>query len=374
MTEPIALLDLSAQNGPLQAELEAALVRVARSGQFILGEEVSAFEAEVARYVGAKHAIGVSSGTDALLCAMMALDIGHGDEVITTPFSFFATAGCIARLGARPVFVDIDPASFNLDVAQVEAAITSRTRAIMPVHLFGQNADLERLARLCHERHLPMIEDAAQSLGAGEGALRTGTVGAFGCFSFFPSKNLGCFGDGGLVTSNDDALAARARLLRSHGAEPRYYHKLIGGNFRLDAIQAAVLRVKLPHLDRFTQARRDNAARYDRMFTAARLPEHRLRLPKRVHPGHVFNQYTIATDARDGLREHLRAQQIGCEVYYPVPLHLQECFAYLGHEPGSFPQAEQAAREVLSLPIYGELGEARQKRVVDVVVAYLRGS
>ncbi len=371
MSEPIPLLDLNAQNGPLQAELEAALLRVARSGQFILGEEVSAFEQEVARHLGVAHAIGVSSGTDALLVAMMALEIGPGDEVITTPFSFFATAGCIARLGARPVFVDIEPSSFNLDVTQVEAAITERTRAVMPVHLFGQTADLAALQRLCGAHDLPLIEDAAQSLGAGQGALCAGTVGAFGCFSFFPSKNLGGFGDGGLVTSNDAALAARVRVLRAHGAEERYYHERIGGNFRLDAIQAAVLRVKLPHLQRFGEARRRNAARYDELFAQAGLPESRLRLPREISPGHVYNQYTIATDARDGLRAHLRALQIGCEVYYPVPLHLQECFAYLGQGPGSFPQAERAAQQVLSLPIYGELGEQPQRRVAAAVLEYL---
>jgi dTDP-4-amino-4,6-dideoxygalactose transaminase len=366
------LLDLSAQHDPLQAELQAALVRVMKSGHFILGEEVSAFEAEVARYIGVKHAIGVSSGTDAILCALMALDLQPGDEVITTPFSFFATAGCIARLGARPVFVDIEERTFNIDVTKVEAVITNKTRAVMPVHLFGQTADLATLGKLCRERGLPMIEDAAQSLGAGQGELAAGTVGSFGCFSFFPSKNLGCFGDGGLISSNDDALATRARMLRSHGAEPRYYHKYIGGNFRLDALQAAVLRVKLPHLDGYTKARRENAERYDRLFAQAGLPETSLRLPRVVNAGHVYNQYTIASDRRDGLREHLRAQQIGCEVYYPVPLHLQECFAYLGHAKGSFPKSERACHEVLSLPIYGELGEARQTRVIETVVSYLK--
>jgi dTDP-4-amino-4,6-dideoxygalactose transaminase len=370
--EAIPLLDLAAQNGPLEAELSAAMQRVMRSSHFILGEEVSAFEAEIARYIGVKHAIGVSSGTDALLVAMMALEIGPGDEVITTPFSFFATAGCVARLGAKPVFVDIEETTFNLDLAQVEAKISDKTRAIMPVHLFGQSVDLERLGRICAAHGLPMIEDAAQSLGGSAGEARVGAVGALGCFSFFPSKNLGCFGDGGLVTTGDDALAARVRMLRAHGAEPRYYHKYIGGNFRLDALQAAVLRVKLPQLARWTQARRDNAARYDRWFAEAGLPPERLRTPRRVYPGHVYNQYTIATPARDGLRAHLRTQQIGNEVYYPLPLHMQECFRDLGHAPGSFPHAERAALEVLSLPIFPELGEQRQRRVVDAVVSYLR--
>jgi dTDP-4-amino-4,6-dideoxygalactose transaminase len=292
--------------------------------------------------------------------------------VITTPFSFFATAGCIARLGAKPVFVDIEETTFNLDLPQVEAKISERTRAIMPVHLFGQAVDLERLGRICAAHRLPMIEDAAQSLGASAGEARVGAAGALGCFSFFPSKNLGCFGDGGLVTTRDDALAARVRMLRAHGSEPRYYHKYVGGNFRLDALQAAVLRVKLPHVERWTQARRDNAARYDRWFAEAGLPAERLRTPRRVYPGHVYNQYTIATPARDGLRAHLRTQQIGCEVYYPLPLHMQECFRDLGHAPGSFPHAERAALEVLSLPIFPELGEERQRRVVDAVVGYLR--
>jgi dTDP-4-amino-4,6-dideoxygalactose transaminase len=372
----IPLLDLSAQNDPLSEPIREAILRVVSSGHFILGKEVAAFEAEVARYLGVQHAIGVSSGTDALLVALMALDVRHGDEVITTPFSFFATAGCIARLGATPVFVDIDPETFNIDADQVPAAITPKTRAVIPVHLFGQAADLGALTRICKERGLPMIEDAAQSLGAtfddGGVQRRVGTVGALGCYSFFPSKNLGCFGDGGLVTTDDPDLAKRVRMLRAHGSEPKYYHHVIGGNFRLDAIQAAVLRVKLPHLDRWTEARRLNAAHYDRMFGAAALPQTRLRTPRRVHDGHGYNQYTISTNARDGLREYLRSKQIGSEVYYPLPLHLQPCFEYLGQRKGSFPRSERAAAEVLSLPIYSELGEAAQRRVADAVLDYLR--
>lgn len=375
---PIPLLDLSAQNGPLLDPIRDALMRVAVSGNFILGAEVSALEAEVAHYLGVPHALGVSSGTDALLASLMAFDIGPGDEVITSPFSFFATAGCIARVGAKPVFVDIDERTFNIDVGQVEAAITDKTRAVIPVHLFGQAADLAALARICEPRGLPILEDAAQSLGAtcqaraGAAPVHVGTLGAVGCFSFFPSKNLGCFGDGGLVTTRDDRLAQRLRMLRAHGSEPKYYHHVVGGNFRLDALQAAVLRVKLPHLGGWTQARRENAERYDRMFAAADLPPERLRPPPRVHEGHVYNQYTIRTNARDGLREHLQAQSIGCEVYYPLPLHLQPCFAYLGYERGSFPRAEQAASEVLSLPIFAELGEARQARVAQAVIDFLR--
>jgi dTDP-4-amino-4,6-dideoxygalactose transaminase len=263
--------------------------------------------------------------------------------------------------------VDIDADSFNLDVSQVEAALTSKTRAVIPVHLFGQSADMPALLRICEPRGLPILEDAAQSIGSSGGV-----SGAIGCFSFFPSKNLGCFGDGGLVTTNDDKLAAKLRMLRAHGSEPKYYHHIVGGNFRLDAIQAAVLRVKLPHLDRWTEARRENAARYDRMFAAAGLPRERLRTPVRAHAGHVYNQYTIRTSVRDGLREHLHARHIGSEVYYPLPLHLQPCFAYLGYKRGDFPRTELATAEVLSLPIYAELGEARQARVVDTVVEYLR--
>jgi dTDP-4-amino-4,6-dideoxygalactose transaminase len=372
----VPLLDLSAQNGPLAEPIREAILRVVASGHFILGEEVTAFETEVARYLGVRHAIGVSSGTDALLVALMALGVGHGDEVITTPFSFFATAGCVARLGAIPVFVDIDAETFNIDAGQVQAAITPKTRAVIPVHLFGQAADLTRLARICAESRLPMIEDAAQSLGATfdhDGVQRrVGTVGALGCYSFFPSKNLGCFGDGGLVTTDDDDLAKRVRMLRAHGSEPKYYHHVIGGNFRLDAIQAAVLRVKLPHLDRWTDARRANAARYDRMFAEAALPQARLRTPRRAHDGHGYNQYTISTNARDGLREHLHSRRIGSEVYYPLPLHLQPCFAYLGQRKGSFPCSERAAAEVLALPIYAELGVVAQRRVADTVLDYLR--
>jgi dTDP-4-amino-4,6-dideoxygalactose transaminase len=373
---PIPLLDLSAHNGPLAEPIRDAIQRVIVSGRFILGEEVAAFEAEVARYLGVKHAIGVSSGTDALLVALMALGIGAGDEVITTPFSFFATAGCVARLGATPVFVDIDPDTFNIDAARVTPAITARTRAIVPVHLFGQAADLRELARISAASGVPIIEDAAQSLGAtfDDGGKRrcVGTVGALACYSFFPSKNLGAFGDGGLVTTDDDRLADRVRMLRSHGSEPKYYHHAIGGNFRLDAIQAAVLRVKLPHLDRWTAARRENAARYDRLFAEAKLPPSLLRAPRRVHEGHCYNQYTISTCARDGLREALQARRIGSEVYYPLPLHLQPCFAYLGRQRGTFPHSERAAAEVLSLPIYAELGEAQQRRVAAAVVDYLR--
>lgn len=372
--EPIPLLDLAAQNAPLMDAMRAAFERVARSSHFILGEEVDAFEREIAAYVGSRHAIGVASGTDALLVALMALEIGPGDEVVTTPFSFFATPGCIARLGARPVFADIDATTFNVKLAAVEAAIGPRTRAVVPVHLFGQCCDLAPLRDLCRSRGVALVEDAAQALGSSIGGLRAGTVGAFGCFSFFPSKNLGAFGDGGLVATNDDALAERVRLLRVHGAKPKYRHHYLGGNFRLDALQAAILRVKLPHLDDWTRARRDNAARYDAMFAAAKLAPEVLRTPTRVADGHIYNQYVIRTNRRDALREALVARGIGCEVYYPEALHLQPALAYLGLGAGAFPEAERASREVLALPSFPELGQARQRRVVDAVVDFLRGA
>jgi dTDP-4-amino-4,6-dideoxygalactose transaminase len=371
--EPIPLLDLSAQNAPLMDAIRAAFERVARSSQFILGEEVEAFEREVGVYVGSRHAIGVSSGTDALLVALMALDLGPGDEVVTTPFSFFATPACIARLGARPVFVDIDPVTYNLDVRAVDAAIGPRTRAVVPVHLFGQCCDLANLRDLCRARGVALVEDAAQALGASVGGLRAGTVGAFGCFSFFPSKNLGAFGDAGLVTTDDDALAERVRLLRVQGSKPKYVHHYVGGNFRLDALQAAILRVKLPHLDAWTRARRENAARYDAMFAAAGLAFDVLRTPARVADGHVYNQYVIGAARRDALRAVLTARGIGSEVYYPEPLHLQPALKHLGLGRGAFPEAERAAREVLALPVFPELGEARQRRVVDAVAGFLRG-
>lgn len=372
--EPIPLLDLTAQNAPLMDAIRAAFERVARSSHFILGEEVDAFEREVGAYVGSRHAIGVASGTDALLVALMALEIGPGDEVVTTPFSFFATPACIARLGARPVFADIDPVTFNVNLAAVEAAVGPRTRAVVPVHLFGQCCDLAPLRELCRARGIALVEDAAQALGASIGGLRAGTVGTFGCFSFFPSKNLGAFGDAGLVTTDDDARAERVRLLRVQGAQPKYVHHVVGGNFRLDALQAAILRVKLPHLDAWTRARRENAARYDAMFAAAGLAPDVLRTPGRVADGHVYNQYVIRTSRRDALRQALLGQGIGCEVYYPQALHLQPALADLGLRAGAFPEAERASHEVLALPSFPELGEARQRRVVDAVVGFLRGA
>lgn len=368
VTPTIPMLDVGAQNAPLMRELHEAAARVLATGRFILGPEVEAFEAELARYVGARHAIAVSSGTDALLVALMALEVGPGDEVITTPFTFFATAGSIARVGARPVFVDIDPVTFNLDPARLE--VGPRTRAILPVHLFGQACDLRGLQAAAGD--IPIVEDAAQALGAGGAPGRVGAVGAFGCFSFFPSKNLGGFGDGGLVTTMDDELAERARVLRVHGAKPKYFHARIGGNFRLDALQAALLRVKLPHLDRWHAQRRANAARYTEIFRAAGLPEVRLMPPASVNERHVYNQYVIRTDRRDALAAHLADQGIASAIYYPKPLHLQECFSSLGYRAGDFPEAERACDEVLALPVYPELGEHQVVRIAETVIEFLR--
>lgn len=369
---PIPLLDLTAENAPLLPEIREAFERVFAKNAFVLGQEVEFFEREVAAYLGVKHAIGVSSGTDALLVAMMALGIGEGDEVVTSPFSFFATAGCVARLGAKPVFVDIDPVTYNLDPNAVGAALSERTRAIMPVHLYGQPAEMSALRSISEAFAVPIVEDAAQAVGAHHALGPIGGLGAFGAFSFYPTKNLGGFGDGGLVTTNDDELAQRVRILRVHGGERRYYHAVIGGNFRLDGLQGAVLRVKLPHLTRWTEARKKNAALYDLLFLEEDLPEGAIETPKKVEPGHVFNQYVVRARDRDRLKAHLTDQKIGSEVYYPLPLHLQECFGGLGHGPGSFPEAERAAGEVLALPIHPGLTQDQIERVVSAIGAFYR--
>jgi dTDP-4-amino-4,6-dideoxygalactose transaminase len=360
----VPLLDLKAQFAPIRDEMLAAIARVCDSQQFILGAEVDAFEREIASLLGVRHAIGVSSGTDALLAALMALDIGPGDEVVTSPYSFFATAGSIARLGARPVFVDIDPATFNIDVDAIERAVTPRTRAILPVHLFGQCAELAPITALAARRGIPVVEDAAQAIGATYRGRAAGTFGALGCLSFFPSKNLGAFGEGGLVTTGDDQLAARVRLLRNHGAERQYFHRTVGGNFRLDAIQAAVLRVKLSYLSGWTAARQRNAARYRDLFLASPVAP-RVRLPaEATDRTHIYNQFVIRVPHRDAVKKSLQARGVGTAVYYPVPLHLQECFADLGYQAGELPHAEAAARETLALPIFGELTAAQQSYVV----------
>ena len=367
----VPLLDLSAQWAAIREDTLAAIARVCDSQRFILGAEVEALETELARSIGVAHAVGVSSGTDALLASLMALGIGPGDEVVTSTYSFFATAGSIARVGARPVLVDIDPASYNLDPAQVAAAITPRTRAIMPVHLYGQCADLDALVATAAATGVPLIEDAAQAIGSRFGDRQAGTFGVVGCFSFFPSKNLGAFGDAGLVTTNDAAVADRLRLMRNHGAERQYFHRVVGGNFRIDALQAAVLRVKAPHLAGWTELRRRNADRYRALFIEAGLLD-RVGLPVEA-PGcyHIYNQFVVRLPDRDRIKASLAARRISTAIYYPVPFHLQECFADLGYQPGAFPHAEAAARETLALPIYPELTEAQQAHVVRSVKAAL---
>ncbi len=355
----VPLLDLSAQNQPLREDVLAAIARVVDSGHFIMGPDVEAFERELAASIGSAHVIGVSSGTDALLVALMALGIGVGDEVVTTPFSFFATAGAVARLGARPVLADIDPASFNLDPRAAAAACTARTRAVITVHLYGRAAAKPEVS-------VPVIEDAAQSIGAAP------LAGLAGCLSFFPSKNLGAFGDAGAVYTEDAAFADRVRLLRTHGGRPKYYHQAIGGNFRLDTLQAAVLRVKLTRLAGWTAARRANANRYRSLFAAhARFPADVV-LPDDA-PGHIYIQFVVRAPRRDALREHLSKAGVGTEIYYPVPFHLQPCFAHLELREGAFPHAEQAAREALALPIYPELSEAQQAYVVDEIAKFYAG-
>jgi dTDP-4-amino-4,6-dideoxygalactose transaminase len=367
-TQPIPLLDLKAQYAPIREEIRAAIDRVADAQYFIGGPEVEGLEREIAAYSSAAYGIGVTSGTDALIVALMALDIEPGDEVITTPYTFFATGGCIHRLGAVPVFVDIDPASYNIEPALIEAAITSRTRAIMPVHLYGQMADMDPIMDIAARHNLHVIEDAAQAIGAEYRGRRAGSIGHFGCFSFFPSKNLGGFGDGGMVTAQDEKLAHDARLLRNHGAEPKYYHKVVGGNFRLDALQAAVLRIKLTYLDGWTAGRQRNAARYRALFAERKLADIVLpaELPERRH---IYNQFVIRTTRRDAVMAELKARKIGHEIYYPVPLHLQECFGGLGYRAGSLPESERAANETLALPIYPELTEEMQAAIVDAVAA-----
>jgi dTDP-4-amino-4,6-dideoxygalactose transaminase len=369
----VPFIDLVAQHQTIAAEIREAVDRVFASQAFILGEEVAQFETEAACYCDARDAIGCASGTDALLLALMALDIGPGDEVITSPFTFFATAGAIHRAGARPVFVDIDPVSMNLDPEQIERAITSKTRAVLPVHLFGQCADMEPLWRITVRHGLSIIEDAAQSIGAEYHGRRAGVLGEIGCFSFFPTKNLGGAGDGGMLTTDDSDLSRRLRRLRVHGDQGGYRHAEIGLNSRLDALQAAVLHVKLAHLDHWTEARRANATRYQSLFAQYKLLD-LVTLPSEVPEcRHVYNQFTIRVKEgrRDSLLAALRHAQIGAAIYYPIPLHLQDCFRSLGYKQGDFPTAEAASAEVLSLPIFAELGDERQETVVRSVARAL---
>jgi dTDP-4-amino-4,6-dideoxygalactose transaminase len=370
----VPLLDLKPQYRALKPELDAALLRVAESQYFILGPEVKALEVATAAYSGCKFGIGISSGTDALLIALMALDIRAGDEVITSPYTFFATAGTIARVGARPVFVDIDPDTFNISPAAIERAITPRTRAIMPVHLYGQMADMSAIMAIAQRHGLRVIEDAAQAIGAEDAqGRRACSIGDIGCLSFFPTKNLGAFGDAGACVTNDAALAAKLMKLRVHGMEPKYYHELIGGNFRLDEIQAAVLNVKLPHLDSWSAARQRNAAFYDAAFLRAGLAG-KVRTPPPAATGsrHIYNQYCIRVERRDELRAWLGKHEVGAEIYYPLALHMQQCFAYLGHQPSDFPESLRASQESLALPIYPELVESQLQYVVDTIAAFFR--
>lgn len=368
----VPLLDLKEQNAALRPEIEAALARVLDTNGFILGSEVAALECELAGYCGTKYAIGCASGSDAILLALMAYDIGPGDEVITTPYSFFATVSSITRLGATPVFVDIEPETYNIDPSKIEAAITGRTKAIEPVHLYGQCADVAAIRDLASSKGIPLIEDAAQAIGAEENGVRAGNIGDIGCFSFYPSKNLGGMGDGGFLTTNDEALANKLIALRNHGAEVKYYHKWVGLNSRLDGFQGAVLRVKLPHLDSWTDARRENADRYKRLFTDAGLTEQVVLPVERANARHIYNQYVIRVpNSRDALRGYLTERGVGTDIYYPVPLHLQECFAYLGYKDGDLPESERATRETLALPIYPELEPEQQAYVVSTIREFM---
>ena len=365
-------LDLRAQYHQIKPEIEAAVARVFESQYFILSPEVQTFEQQIASYCGVKHAIGCGSGTDAIMLALMALDIGPGDEIITVPFTFVATAGPITLLGAKPVFVDIDPVTFNIDPAKIEAAITPRTKAVIPVDLFGLLAPLDEIQRITAQHGLALIEDAAQAIGAAHNGNKAGSFGTMGCFSFFPTKNLGAAGDGGMITTNDDALAAKLREIRVHGSPRRYEYDLQGVNSRLDALQAAVLSVKLKYLDSWAEDRRRNADRYNQLFAEHNLTD-RVQLPKQpAMYCHVYNQYTIRVSERDRLRAYLTDRGLPTEIYYPYPLHLQRAFAALGHKEGDFPESERAAREVLSLPSYSELPREHQRLLVERIAAFFQ--
>jgi len=384
----VALLDLKAQYREIRTDVERVIAEVCESQNFVMGPQVTELEKQVAAYSQAKFGIGVSSGTDALLVALMALDIMAGDEVVTSPFTFFATGGVVARVGARPVFCDIDPVTYNLSPAAVRRFLTQgcersggvlknkstggTVRALIPVHLFGQTADMDALMAIAKEFRLAVVEDAAQAIGAEvPGGRRAGSIGDIGCLSFFPSKNLGAFGDGGMCVANDPKLAESLQILRVHGGKPKYYHSVIGGNFRLDALQAAVLIVKLAKLDSWTAARQANAKRYDDLFAAAKLKQ--VKTPVITKGArHIFNQYVIRVERRDALRTHLTDKGIGTEIYYPVPLHMQKCFDYLGMRPEDCPESAKAAAEVLAVPIYPELTAAQQEYVVQSVAEFYR--
>lgn len=384
----VPLLDLKAQYRQMRAEILDSIARVCDSQRFILGPAVRELEQRVAEYSQCGHGVGVSSGTDALLLALMTLKVEPGDEIITSPFTFFATAGVIARLGARPVFCDIDPVTFNIDPRSVEALIARRyerrgeklvnresgaiAKALLPVHLFGQMADMDPLVEIARRDGLHIVEDAAQAIGSEYKGRRAGSLGDIGCFSFFPSKNLGAFGDAGMCTTNDPALAERLDTLRVHGGKPKYHHAEIGGNFRIDELQAAVLLVKLKYLEGWTKARQKNAACYDDAFAQADVGVY-VRTPVALSENrHIYNQYVIRVQRRDELRQHLAAAKVGTEIYYPIALHMQQCFAYLGYRPEDFPESVRAANEVLAIPVYPELTEAQQRYVVDTIAGFYR--
>lgn len=368
----IPLLDLQAQYKDIEQEVLSAIKAVYDHKMFILGPEVTKFEGEIAAYANTGYSVGVASGSDALLLSLMALDVGPGDEVITSTYTFFATAGSISRLGATPVFVDIDEKTFNMLPHRIEAKVTPKTKAIIPVHLYGQCADMDPIMEVARNHNIPVIEDAAQAIGAeyvnNGGGERAGSIGAVGCFSFFPSKNLGALGDGGMVVTNSSELAERISVLRGHGSSPKYYHKVIGLNSRLDSLQAAALSVKLKYLDGWIKRRQENAGVYDKLFASAGLD---ITLPFTEHQNrHIYNQYVIRTKSRDQLKEFLAERGVGSEIYYPVPLHLQQCYSHLGHGQGDFPNSEKAAVETLALPIYSELTPSMQQQVVDTIVEF----
>jgi len=385
----VPLLDLKPQYNSLKKELNEALLRVTESQYFILGPEVEQMEKELSAYLGCSYAIGVSSGTDALLLALMAMDIRPGDEVIVPAYSFFASAGVISRLNAIPVFIDIDPVTFNINPGEIEKKITRKTKAIIPVHLYGQSSEMDEVMRISAKYNIKVIEDAAQAIGTQyKNGKSAGAIGDAGCFSFFPSKNLGAFGDGGLITTNNEELASKMKILRVHGAEPKYYHKIIGGNFRIDAIQAAVIRVKLPHLDSWSDKRRTNAERYSKLLIDAGLSErtgeinfndkNKVLLPKAVYKNsglrnyHIYNQYIIRVKKRDELRKFLADNKIGTEIYYPVPFHLQECFSTLGYQKNDFPESEKAADTSVALPVFPELSKEQIGFVVEKIDEFIK--
>ncbi|MFH1742861.1 MAG: DegT/DnrJ/EryC1/StrS family aminotransferase [bacterium] len=370
----VPLLDLKAQYKPIQDEIQQAIHSVLETQRFILGPEVQSLEEEIAAYSNCRFAVGVSSGTDALLVALMALDIGPGDEVITTPYTFFATTGVIHRVGAIPVFVDIEPDTYNINPDAVSKAITAKTKAILPVHLYGQCADMDPILAAAREKNIPVVEDAAQAIGSEYKGRRAGSMGTLGCFSFFPSKNLGGFGDGGMVVTNDETLYEKVKSLRAHGSKPKYYHKIVGGNFRLDALQAAIVRVKLKYLDQWTERRQQNAQRYNDLFAKAGLAGNTVILPTISQDRHIFNQYVIRIENRDALKTHLTERHVGTEVYYPVPMHLQECFAHLGYQQGDFPISEESALSTLAIPVYPELSERQCEYVVEQIAAFYSAS